>query len=75
MSFNRIPTHRRQCSSLLPSKILTCPTITTDTWLIQNADALASVTRGLKQAARGEGRYLGSFAEFADLDIDEEVED
>ena len=40
-------------------------------WLRNNAEARASVERGLEQAARREVHYLGSFAKFADLEIDD----
>jgi hypothetical protein len=40
-------------------------------WLWQNAEALASVKRGLKQSAENQGRSLGSFAQYADLEIDD----
>lgn len=40
-------------------------------WLWQNPEALAMVQQGLKEAAEGKGRYLGSFAEYADLEIDD----
>ena len=40
-------------------------------WLNNNPDAKSSVERGLRQAAAGELRDLGSFAEFADLEIDD----
>jgi hypothetical protein len=40
-------------------------------WLRKNSVARASVERGLQQAAAGEVHYLGSFAEYADLDIDD----
>jgi len=37
-------------------------------WLWHNPEALASVKRGLDQSSRGEGRTLGSFAQYADED-------
>lgn len=40
-------------------------------WLDGNQEAKASVERGLQQAANGEVHYLGSFAQFADLEIDD----
>ncbi|AFZ15570.1 hypothetical protein Cri9333_4800 (plasmid) [Crinalium epipsammum PCC 9333] len=49
--------------------------ITKNDWLVYNQEALASVERGLEQAASNQGRYLGSFAQYADLDVDDEVED
>ena len=43
-----------------------------EAWLVRNPAALAQVAEGLAQSARGEVRDLGSFAEFADVDIDHE---
>ncbi|MBW4598555.1 MAG: hypothetical protein KME29_02825 [Calothrix sp. FI2-JRJ7] len=40
-------------------------------WLWQNPEALAMVLRGIQEAAEGKGRYLGSFAQYADLEIDD----
>jgi len=40
-------------------------------WIWQNQRALTSVRRGLKQSAEGNGKYIGSFAAYADLEIDE----
>ena len=40
-------------------------------WLWQDSTAWASLERGLRQAAAGDIHYLGSFAQYADLDIDD----
>lgn len=39
-------------------------------WLFDNKTALGAVKGGLKQAAAGQTRTLGSFAQFVDEDID-----
>jgi hypothetical protein len=39
-------------------------------WLFDNKTALGAVNGGLKQAAAGQNRSLGSFAQYADEDID-----
>lgn len=40
-------------------------------WLWQNEVALNSVQRGVTQVATGERQHLGSFAQYADLEIDD----
>ncbi len=41
-------------------------------WLFENPEALAAVKQGLKDSAEGKGEYLGSFAEYADLEIEDD---
>jgi hypothetical protein len=41
-------------------------------WLWQNPEAIASVQLGISQAAAGDLQDLGSFAQYAELEMDEE---
>jgi hypothetical protein len=40
-------------------------------WLWQNPEALGMVLQGIQEAGEGKGHYLGSFAQYADLEIDD----
>ncbi|PSB20599.1 hypothetical protein C7B65_06760 [Phormidesmis priestleyi ULC007] len=40
-------------------------------WLWQNSTALSSVQQGIEQVAEGNQRSLGTFAQHADLDIED----
>ncbi|MBH8574785.1 hypothetical protein I8752_17505 [Nostocaceae cyanobacterium CENA369] len=40
-------------------------------WIWQNSQASSSLERGIQQASSGEVHELGSFAQYADLEIDD----
>ena len=40
-------------------------------WLWENKEALAAVKEGLEQSARGETKYIGSFAQYAEDEVDD----
>lgn len=40
-------------------------------WLWQNPDALASVNLGIQHSAAGKTHDLGSFAQYADVEVDD----
>lgn len=43
-----------------------------EAWLFKNPKALAMVKRGIEQSKAGKTVYLGSFAKYADIKIDDE---
>ena len=53
---------------LLLTPVVTIPK--QEAWLFANKEALDLVRQGLEESGRGETVYLGSFAEFADIEID-----
>jgi hypothetical protein len=52
-------------------QILLDPIHPKEQWLWQNSEALAMVRKGIQEAREGKGEYLGSFAQYADLEIDD----
>jgi len=43
-----------------------------EAWFFQNPEVQAMVQEGIRQSREGKGQYLGSFAEHADADIDDD---
>jgi hypothetical protein len=52
-----------------PEKNIAIPE--SERWLFENPEALAAVKQGLKESAERKGEYVGSFAQYADLAIDD----
>ncbi|NEO96464.1 MAG: hypothetical protein F6K56_42630 [Moorea sp. SIO3G5] len=52
-------------------QILLDPIPEEEQWLWQNPETLAQVKRGIHQAAEGKGKYLGDFAQYASMEIDD----
>ena len=45
-----------------------------ESWIYKDKETLEAIKRGLEQAARGEGKYLGSFAKYAEEDLEDSDE-
>jgi len=45
-----------------------------EAWLFKNPKALAMVKKGMEQSRAGKTVYLGSFAKYADIEIDDDDE-
>ena len=58
-----------QSGQILLDPIVNIPE--TEVWLWKNQSAHDSLKRGLAEAEAGETQDIGSFAEYADLDIDD----
>jgi len=43
-----------------------------EVWFYRNPEAQAMVQEGIRQSREGKGKDLGSFAEFADIEIEDE---
>ena len=52
-------------------QLLLDPIADREQWLWQNPEAIATVQTGITQAAQGETRSLGSFAQYANLEVDD----
>jgi hypothetical protein len=57
------------CGQILLDPIQNIPE--RELWLWKNSEALASLEKGVEQAASGELHDLGSFEEYVDLEIDD----
>ncbi len=65
----RFTIHKNKAGQVLLSPATSVPLH--EAWLFKNPAALASVRRGLEQAAAGELVDRGSFAQYADDELDE----
>ncbi len=63
----RFEVHMNEAGQILLSPRMIHPR---EAWLYKNPEALASLRRGIRQAAEGKLHYLGSFAKYADDEID-----
>jgi hypothetical protein len=52
-------------------QLLLDPIDDSEQWLWQNPAAIAAVHTGITQATQGETRSLGSFAQYANLEVDD----
>ena len=43
-----------------------------EVWFYKNPEAQAMVQEGMAQSLQNQGKYLGSFAQYADIEIDDE---